>query len=92
MCTTGNYYYYLPWANTKPVVILTSYWEDIRHRMYSVNILLFIAEKLVRIAHSVILTLMCALLFYISALKCCSLISLYSLPSVVCFRSLSLFL
>uniref|UniRef100_A0A3Q0SXZ4 Myoferlin n=1 Tax=Amphilophus citrinellus TaxID=61819 RepID=A0A3Q0SXZ4_AMPCI len=42
----GNYYYYLPWADTKPVVILTSYWEDISHRLYSVNILLFIAEKL----------------------------------------------
>ncbi|KAM9847707.1 myoferlin [Aulostomus maculatus] len=42
----GNHYYYLPWADTKPVVILTSYWEDISHRLDSVNILLFIAEKL----------------------------------------------
>ncbi|XP_034538293.1 myoferlin [Notolabrus celidotus] len=42
----GNRYYYLPWADTKPVVILTSYWEDISHRLDSVNILLFIAERL----------------------------------------------
>ncbi|KAM9365202.1 myoferlin isoform 2-T2 [Pholidichthys leucotaenia] len=42
----GNHYYYLPWADTKPVVILTSYWEDISHRLESVNILLFIAERL----------------------------------------------
>ncbi|XP_019953049.2 myoferlin [Paralichthys olivaceus] len=42
----GNHYYYLPWANTKPVVILTSYWEDISHRLDSVNVLLSVAEKL----------------------------------------------
>ncbi|XP_070771991.1 myoferlin isoform X2 [Enoplosus armatus] len=42
----GNHYYYLPWADTKPVVTLTSYWEDISHRLDSVNILLFIAERL----------------------------------------------
>ncbi|XP_062256997.1 myoferlin isoform X1 [Platichthys flesus] len=42
----GNQYYYLPWADTKPVVILTSYWEDISHRLDSVNVLLSVAEKL----------------------------------------------
>ncbi|XP_028323587.1 myoferlin [Gouania willdenowi] len=42
----GNHYYYLPWADTKPVVVLTSYWEDISHRCNSVNILLCIAERL----------------------------------------------
>ncbi|KAM9345045.1 myoferlin [Symphorus nematophorus] len=42
----GNHYYYLPWADTKPVVIVTSYWEDISHRLDSVNVLLFIAERL----------------------------------------------
>uniref|UniRef100_A0A3P8V2F0 Myoferlin n=1 Tax=Cynoglossus semilaevis TaxID=244447 RepID=A0A3P8V2F0_CYNSE len=42
----GNHYYYLPWANTKPVVILTSYWEDISHRLDSVNILLSVAQRL----------------------------------------------
>ncbi|KAM6956281.1 myoferlin [Aplochiton taeniatus] len=42
----GNHYYYLPWADTKPVVILTSFWEDISHRLDSVNILLFVAKRL----------------------------------------------
>ncbi|KAF3708203.1 Myoferlin Fer-1-like protein 3 [Channa argus] len=42
----GNHYYYLPWANTKPVVIVTSYWEDISHRLDAVNVLLFVAERL----------------------------------------------
>ncbi|XP_041865734.1 myoferlin isoform X2 [Melanotaenia boesemani] len=42
----GNHYYYLPWADTKPVVILTSYWEDISHRLDAVNVLLFIADRL----------------------------------------------
>ncbi|CAM9284115.1 unnamed protein product, partial [Lampetra planeri] len=42
----GNHYYYLPWADTKPVVIVTSYWEDISHRLDSVNILLLIADRL----------------------------------------------
>ncbi|KAK3573905.1 hypothetical protein QTP86_033047 [Hemibagrus guttatus] len=42
----GNHYYYLPWADTKPVVILTSFWEDINHRLDSVNIILFIADRL----------------------------------------------
>uniref|UniRef100_A0A8C7GS74 Myoferlin n=1 Tax=Oncorhynchus kisutch TaxID=8019 RepID=A0A8C7GS74_ONCKI len=42
----GNHYYYLPWADTKPVVILTSFWEDISHRLDSVNIILYIADRL----------------------------------------------
>ncbi|KAH0521359.1 Myoferlin [Microtus ochrogaster] len=42
----GNYYYYLPWAQTKPVVTLTSYWEDISHRLDAVNTLLVMAERL----------------------------------------------
>ncbi|XP_067092623.1 myoferlin [Osmerus mordax] len=42
----GNHYYYLPWADTKPVVILTSSWEDIGHRLDTVNILLFLADRL----------------------------------------------
>ncbi|XP_077437415.1 myoferlin isoform X2 [Vanacampus margaritifer] len=42
----GNHYYYLPWADTKPVVMLTSSWEDISHRLDAVNILLFVAERL----------------------------------------------
>ncbi|XP_020779848.2 myoferlin-like [Boleophthalmus pectinirostris] len=42
----GNHYYYLPWAGTKPVVVVTSYWEDISHRLDSVNILLYITNRL----------------------------------------------
>lgn len=49
---SGNHYYYLPWADTKPVVIVTSFWEDIGHRLESVNVLLYIAERLVRLYHS----------------------------------------
>lgn len=42
----GNYYYFLPWSNTKPVVTLTSFWEDISHRLDSVNILLKMVHRL----------------------------------------------
>ncbi|CAI9537513.1 unnamed protein product, partial [Staurois parvus] len=42
----GNLYYYLPWSATKPVVTLTSYWEDISHRLDVVNILLTMMERL----------------------------------------------
>ncbi|XP_053166720.1 myoferlin isoform X2 [Hemicordylus capensis] len=42
----GNYYYYLPWANTKPVVTLTSFWEDISHRLDPLNLILAIVDKL----------------------------------------------
>ncbi|CAM5129255.1 unnamed protein product [Eretmochelys imbricata] len=42
----GNYYYYLPWVNTKPVVTLTSFWEDISHRLDPVNLILTMVERL----------------------------------------------
>ncbi|XP_071319383.1 myoferlin-like isoform X2 [Trachinotus anak] len=42
----GNHYYYLPWADTKPVVVVTSFWEDISHRLDSVNIILYITHRL----------------------------------------------
>ncbi|XP_031760541.1 myoferlin isoform X3 [Xenopus tropicalis] len=42
----GNYYYYLPWSFTKPVVTLTSYWEDISHRLDIVNILIAMTDRL----------------------------------------------
>uniref|UniRef100_A0A8C0ZG55 Dysferlin n=1 Tax=Cyanistes caeruleus TaxID=156563 RepID=A0A8C0ZG55_CYACU len=43
----GCHYYYLPWGNVKPVVVLSSYWEDISHRMDAQNLLLHGAERLV---------------------------------------------
>nr|XP_020461857.1 myoferlin-like [Monopterus albus] len=42
----GNHYYYLPWANTKPVVVVNSFWEDISHRLDTVNIILYITQHL----------------------------------------------
>ncbi|KAJ3607327.1 hypothetical protein NHX12_024379 [Muraenolepis orangiensis] len=42
----GNYYYYLPWAATKPVVVVTSFWEDISHRLDTANIILYITRRL----------------------------------------------
>ncbi|XP_072523835.1 myoferlin [Salminus brasiliensis] len=42
----GNQYYYLPWADTKPVVAIMSFWEDISHRLDAVNIILYIANRL----------------------------------------------
>ncbi|CAJ0917290.1 unnamed protein product [Ranitomeya imitator] len=42
----GNLYYYLPWSATKPVVTLTSYWEDICHRLDVVNLLQAMIERL----------------------------------------------
>uniref|UniRef100_A0A8C4RQZ0 Myoferlin n=1 Tax=Erpetoichthys calabaricus TaxID=27687 RepID=A0A8C4RQZ0_ERPCA len=42
----GNMYYYLPWSNFKPVVVLTSFWEDIGQRLHAVNIIMNIADRL----------------------------------------------
>ncbi|XDV44943.1 hypothetical protein PO909_013147 [Leuciscus waleckii] len=42
----GNNYYYLPWGDTKPVISVTSFWEDISHRLDSLNIILYISNRL----------------------------------------------
>lgn len=47
----GNHYYYLPWADTKPVVVVLSFWEDISHRLDAVNIILYITHRLVTLLY-----------------------------------------
>ncbi|MGH0133813.1 UNVERIFIED_CONTAM: hypothetical protein FKN15_063603 [Acipenser sinensis] len=42
----GCHYYYLPWGNIKPVVVLSLEWEDIKPRIDSLNMLLHMVDRL----------------------------------------------
>ncbi|XP_019065151.1 fer-1-like protein 5 isoform X2 [Fukomys damarensis] len=42
----GNIYHYIPWYNTKPVVAVTSSWEDVSFRMHCLNLLHFARDRL----------------------------------------------
>lgn len=44
---TGNRYHYLPWYDAKPVVAVTSIWEDAGHRWDAANLLQNMAQRLV---------------------------------------------
>lgn len=56
LCPSGCQYYYLPWGNVKPVVVLSSYWEDISYRTDAQNLLHYAADRLVSavVARSII--------------------------------------
>uniref|UniRef100_A0A672Q3R7 Dysferlin-like n=1 Tax=Sinocyclocheilus grahami TaxID=75366 RepID=A0A672Q3R7_SINGR len=53
----GCHYYYLPWGNVKPVVVLSSEWEDISLRIEALNMLLSIVDRLESNLEQVQLTL-----------------------------------
>uniref|UniRef100_A0A672RA76 Dysferlin-like n=1 Tax=Sinocyclocheilus grahami TaxID=75366 RepID=A0A672RA76_SINGR len=42
----GCHYYYLPWGNVEPVVVLSSEWEDVGPRIEALNMLLSIVDRL----------------------------------------------
>nr|XP_033803583.1 fer-1-like protein 5 isoform X4 [Geotrypetes seraphini] len=42
----GNFYYYLPWYDTKPVAALNCFWEDVRSRIDALNIMQALYDKL----------------------------------------------
>ncbi|XP_055985030.1 fer-1-like protein 5 [Sorex fumeus] len=42
----GTLYHYVPWYNTKPVVAVTSFWEDNSFRMSTLNLLHFVRDRL----------------------------------------------
>lgn len=44
----GHSYYYMPWGDAKPCIMLISHWEDNTFRIESLNFLLKIIDNLVR--------------------------------------------
>ncbi|XP_067396452.1 fer-1-like protein 5 [Emydura macquarii macquarii] len=42
----GNHYHYLPWYDTKPMVAITSFWEDASYHMDTLNIMHSIRDRL----------------------------------------------
>ncbi|XP_060106581.1 fer-1-like protein 5 [Heteronotia binoei] len=42
----GNCYYYLPWYDTKPMVAITSFWEDVGYRISCLNTIKFMHNRL----------------------------------------------
>ncbi|VEL39368.1 unnamed protein product [Protopolystoma xenopodis] len=44
----GTYYHFLPWSESKPCTVVESHWEDISYRLGAVNMLLKMADRLVR--------------------------------------------
>jgi len=42
----GNKYYYLPWMEQKPCLVVDSQWEDCTYRIECLNTLIFIADTL----------------------------------------------
>lgn len=49
LCDLGTTYHYVPWYNTKPVVAVTSNWEDVGFRMNCLNLLHITRDRLVRV-------------------------------------------
>lgn len=45
----GCYYNFLPWGDVKPCTVVECQWEDISHRLFAVNMINRIADKLVGI-------------------------------------------
>ena len=50
-----NAYYYLPWLQYKPCVVVESDWEDVSYRIDCQNIFLSIADELVSINTKVVI-------------------------------------
>ncbi|KAJ6653222.1 hypothetical protein lerEdw1_010008 [Lerista edwardsae] len=42
----GNHYYYLPWYDTKPMVAISSLWEDVSYRIACMNTMEFMHSRL----------------------------------------------